>query len=98
MLVIDIFDHAAFFQVGGSQTPCQRPILFPQPLLIDQQGKAFFEAELAGFGGFQLSAEGVGDSVQFHGVKFFDGLLVQHVGFLFEICARRYCTSLVGGS
>src|SRR3954452_8697044 len=79
MLVIDIFDYAALFHVGGSQTPRQRTILFPKPLLIDEQRKACFEAQMAGFRGFQLSAEGVGDSVQFHGVKFVDGLLVQHV-------------------
>ena len=82
MLIIDILDHAPFFQVGGSQTPGQCAILFPQPLLIDQQRKAFFEAELAGVGGFQLCAEGVGHSVQFHGVKFLDGLLIQHCEFL----------------
>jgi hypothetical protein len=36
------------------------------------------------FGGFQLRAEGVGESVQFHGMQFFDRLLIQHVGsFLF---------------
>ena len=45
----------------------------------------------------QLSAEGIGQSVQFHGVQFLDGLLVQHVGsFKWGRC-RRYCTSLVGG-
>jgi len=62
--------------VGGSQAPCQGAVLLPKPLLINEQREAFFEAELAGFGGFQLRAEGVGDSVQFHGVKFLDGLLV----------------------
>jgi hypothetical protein len=62
--------------VGGSQAPRQGAVLFPKPLLIHQQRKAFFEAELGGFGGFQLSAESIGNSVQFHGVKFLDGLLV----------------------
>ena len=95
MLVIDIFDDATFFQVGGAQTPSQGAVFFPQPLLIDEQRKAFLEAELSGFGGFQLSAESVGDSVQFQGVKFLDSLLIQHKSFF--LC-RRYCTSLVGGS
>jgi hypothetical protein len=95
MLVIDILDDAAFFQVSGAQAPRQSAILFPEPLLIHEHGKAFFEAELGGFGGFQLRAEGVGDSVQFHGVKFIDGLLVQHGTFF--LC-RRYCTSPVSGS
>ena len=95
MLVIDILDHAAFFQVGASQTPRQRAVLLPKPLLVDQQCEALFEGELAGFGGFQLSAERIGDSVQFHGMKFVDSLLVQHVG---SFLCRRYCTSLVGES
>jgi hypothetical protein len=76
MLVIDIFDDAEFFQMGGSQTPRQGAVLFPQPLLIHQQREAFFEAELAGFGGFQLCTEGIGESMQFHGVQFIEGLLV----------------------
>src|SRR5204863_4288039 len=87
VLVIDILDHAAFSQVGGWSAPCQCPVLFPKPLLIDEQREAFFEAEVAGVGGFQLSAEGVGNSVQFHGVKFIDGLLVQHRGSFLEISA-----------
>jgi hypothetical protein len=83
MLVIDILDDAAFLQVGESEPPSQSPVLFPEPLLIHQQAEAFFEAELAGIGGFQLRVEGIGHSVQFHGVEFFNRLLIQHVGFLF---------------
>src|ERR1041384_3897134 len=62
-----------------SQAPGQGAVLFPKPLVIDEQREAFFEAELTGFGGFQLSAEGIGDSVQFHRVKLFHRLLVQHI-------------------
>jgi len=99
MLVIDILDHAAFLQVSGAEAPRQGAILFPQPLLVHQQGETFFEAELAGFGGFHLRTEGVGESVQFQGVQFFDGLLIQHVGsFLFFLGELCYCTSLLGGS
>jgi hypothetical protein len=36
--------------------------------LIDEHRKALLEAELAGLGGFQLRTEGIGHSVQFHGV------------------------------
>ena len=57
MLVIDILDDAKFFQVGGSQTPFQGAVLFPKPLVINEQSKAFFEAELGDFGGFELRAE-----------------------------------------
>src|SRR5215475_166769 len=87
MLVIDILHYAALFQVSGSQTARQGAVLFPQPLLIDDQREAFLEAELAGFGGFQLSAEGVGQSVQFHGMQFLNGLLVEHVRSLCETSA-----------
>ena len=97
MLVIDILDHAALFQVGGSEAPRQSAVLFPEPLLIDDQGKAFFEAQLTGFGGFQLRTESVGESMQFHRMKFVDGLLIQHMSFLSSL-SRHYCTSLVGGS
>jgi hypothetical protein len=76
MLVIHILYDAALFQVSGSQAPRQGTVLFPQPLLIDDQRKAFLEAQLAGFSSFQLSTEGIRESVQFHSMKFLDGLLV----------------------
>src|SRR6185369_8153600 len=57
MLVIDVLDDRRFFQVGGWQAPCQGAVFFPKPLLVDQQREAFFEAELGGLSGFQLSAE-----------------------------------------
>src|ERR1700723_1120725 len=52
----------------SAQTAPQGPILFPQPLLIDQKGKTFFETELVRLGSFQLSAEGIVHPVHFHGV------------------------------
>ena len=68
MLVIDVFDDTALFQPGRLQTARQGAILFPEPLLIDEQGEALLEAELAGIGRLDLRAEGVRHSVQFHGV------------------------------
>jgi hypothetical protein len=68
MLVIDVFDDSAFFQPGRLQAPCERAIFLPEPLLLDEQCEALLEAELAGIGGFQLCTEGIGHSVQFHGV------------------------------
>ena len=54
VLVVGIFDHGALFQLGRAQAtpqgPC--PILFPQPLVIDQQGEALFETELVRLGDF----------------------------------------------
>jgi hypothetical protein len=35
--------------------------------------------------------------VQFHRMKFVDGLLIQHMRFLSSL-SQHYCTSLVGGS
>src|SRR5437764_2300762 len=94
MLVIDIFDHATFFQPGRLQAPRQRTILSPKPLLIDEHRKAFLEAELAGIGGFQLRMEGIGHSVQFHGLKFFNRWLVQHGSFLKWLLQQR-CRRIV---
>src|SRR5206468_1879617 len=37
VLVIDVLDYAAFLQVSRSQTTCQSTVLFPEPLLIEQQ-------------------------------------------------------------
>src|SRR5580698_5911855 len=78
VLVVDIFDDAALLQAGRPQTVRQSAVLFPEPLLIDEQAKAFFETELAHVGGLQLSAEGIRHSVQLHGVQFFNRGLVQH--------------------
>ena len=57
VLVIDILDHAALLQARRSQASRQGAVLFPKPLLIDEQREAFLEAELTGFGSFQLGAE-----------------------------------------
>jgi hypothetical protein len=54
-------------------------VLFPEPLLVDEQAKALLKGELTHVGVFQLSAEGVGHSVQFHGVQLLDRWLVEHV-------------------
>src|SRR6185312_3261738 len=40
MLVIDVFDDSAFFQLGRLQASCQRTILSPKPLLIDEHREA----------------------------------------------------------
>jgi len=52
MLIIDVFHHAALFQPGRLQAPCERAIFPPEPLLIHEHRKALLEAELAGIGGF----------------------------------------------
>src|SRR3954467_6045037 len=82
MLVIDVFDDTAFFQFCKTETARQRAILLPEPLLIDQHGKAFLETELAHVGGFQLRAKGIGHAVQLHRVQFFNRRLIQHSDFL----------------
>jgi hypothetical protein len=79
MLVIDIFKDTTFLKVRCSEAPLQGTVLLPQPLLVNQQCEAFFKSEIADFGGLQLCAERIGDSVQFHRVKLIEGLLVQHV-------------------
>src|SRR6266704_1036226 len=79
MLIVDIFDDAAFLQAGRAKTMRECAVLFPQPLLVDEQAEALLEGKLAHVGVFQLSAEGIGHSVQFHGVQFLDRRLVEHV-------------------
>jgi hypothetical protein len=95
VLVVDVFDNATFFQAGRAKTVGQCAILFPQPLLVDEQTKALLESELAHVGVFQLSAEGIGHPVQFHRVQFFNRWLVQHV---LSMGCGFYCNSVVGGS
>src|SRR4051812_24707847 len=68
MLIIDVFHHAAFFQLGGLKTSGEGTILLPQPLLIDEHGETLVESKLGDVGRFQLSAEGVRHSVQFHSI------------------------------
>jgi hypothetical protein len=68
MLIVDIFHDAAFLQAGRAKAVGECAVLFPQPLLVDEQAKALLEGELTHVGVFQLSAEGVGHSVQFHDV------------------------------
>ena len=68
MLVVDVLDDAALFQLRELQSSRQRTVLLPEPLLIDEHSKALLEAELAHVGGFQLRAEGLGHTVQFHGI------------------------------
>jgi hypothetical protein len=58
LLVVGTFDHGALFQLGRARRRPQVPILFPQPLVIDQQGKALFNTESVRLGGFELRAEG----------------------------------------
>ena len=86
MLVIDVLDHAALFQLGRLQAARQSAVLLPEPLLIHQHGEALLEAELAGIGALILRAEGVGHAVQFHGVQFFNRRLIQH-GVSFGVIA-----------
>src|SRR6266571_7192871 len=85
MLVVDVLDYAALFQPRYLQSPRQRAVLLPEPLVIDEHPKTLLEAELAQVGGFQLRAEGIRHSVQFHGVQFLDRGLIQHVRFLLKI-------------
>src|SRR6266853_3735712 len=75
---------AESIQLGNAQAAPQSPILFPQPLVIDQQSETFFKTELVGLGGFQLSAEGIRHPVQFHGVQFLVGGLIKYIRCLLK--------------
>jgi len=76
VLVVDILDNATLLQMGRAKAAGQCSILLPQPLLVHEHAKALLESELAHIGVSQLLAEGIGHSVQFHGVQLFDRWLV----------------------
>jgi len=76
MMIVHVFDNAAFFQMRCSKTARQRPVLFPEPLPIHQEGEALFEAELAHVGRFHLRLEGIGHAMQLHRVQLFNRRLI----------------------
>jgi hypothetical protein len=76
MLVIHIFENAAFFQMRGAKTARQCPVLFPEPLPVHQQGEALFESQLTHIGRPRLSMEGVSHAIQLHRVQLFNRRLI----------------------
>src|SRR5260370_39291747 len=85
MVIVNIFDGAALFQAGGLQTASQGTVLFPQPLLIDQQGEALFKNEPAGAGVFQVRPECVGPGGQVLGRYVVGRGLDQYQRFLWAL-------------
>jgi hypothetical protein len=68
-------------ELGLGQPMLQRAILFPVPLLIDQQREPLLEAQLTDpvpLSGTVLRAEGLGHAGQAQGVQLLQGLLIQH--------------------
>lgn len=65
-------------QLGIGQTARQRPILLPVPLLIDEQGEAFLEAELVDIVLLGLGAESFGHAQQTQSLQLLHGVLIQH--------------------
>ena len=72
MPVVDVFDGGIELQPGILEPAGEGFILTPCPLLIDQQGNAFFKTELPHFGIFRLSAERIGHTGKFHSDEFLD--------------------------
>jgi len=68
VLVVDVLDHSAFFELGQLQPAGECAAFLPGPLPIDQQAEALLEAELAGAGRVDLFPECVGHAVQLHGL------------------------------
>lgn len=78
MSIIDVFDGSIEFESRIFQAAEKGFIQPPVPLLIYQQSEAFFKAELADVGLFELPANGFRHAEEFHRMKFFDGRLHQH--------------------
>jgi hypothetical protein len=47
VLIIDVLNDTTFRQPGSLQASGQRPVFFPQPLLIDKESKSLLKAQLA---------------------------------------------------
>ena len=81
MPVIDVFDDGFEFEPRVLHAPAERFVLTPVPLLIDEHGQTFFEAELCAFRIVGLPANGFSHSHEFHGIKFLQCRLHQHDDF-----------------
>ena len=78
MLIINVLDHAAFFELGQLQPPRESASFLPRPLAVDEQTEPLFETELAGIGRFDLFPECLGHAMQLHNLQFFYSWLIQH--------------------
>lgn len=75
---VDVLDAGRQLEPGGPQIPLHPGVLLPVPLAIDEQAEALGEAQGIASGLLELFLEGVGHAVEFQGVEFFEGLVVEH--------------------
>jgi hypothetical protein len=73
MAIVDVFNRGVEFESRICHTADQGFVLPPVPLVIDEQGQSFFEAELADLGIFSLTANGFSHAEEFHRMEFLDG-------------------------
>lgn len=76
--VVDVFQRGLKFEFGVLEETFETFVLFPDPLAIDQQGKAFLEREVPEGRLFKLFFKTLGHSDKLHGVKFVKGLFIEH--------------------
>jgi hypothetical protein len=68
-------------ELGLGQPALQSVILFPVPLLIDQQGKPLLEAQLTNpvlLSSIGLRPKGFSHAIEAQGVQLLQSLLIQH--------------------
>ena len=68
--IVDVFDRGIDLEPGGLQATGKRPIFFPVPLPIYQQGQTFLKTELEDFGIFHLLADRFGHARESHRMEF----------------------------
>jgi hypothetical protein len=70
--IVDVFDASIAAQLGGLESPGQRLVLAPTPLLVDQQAQPLQKTQFAGGRILLLRLESFGHAVEPHGQQFFD--------------------------
>ena len=75
---VDVLDAGRQLEPGGPEVSLHPGVLLPVPLAIDEQAEALGEAQGIAGGALELLPEGVGHAVEFQGVEFFEGLVVEH--------------------
>ena len=74
--IINVLDARTLFESGVLQPPPQRPVLFPYPLPINEEGKALFEAELLSLWLPPLFFVGLAHAIEFHPQELLHGLFM----------------------
>ena len=76
--VIDVFNTGRHAQTGGPEQPLQSPVFAVQHFAIHQQGQAFLERQVVGFGLSPLLFQSIAHARQFELAQGVECVLSQH--------------------